>query len=208
MEYRGRLEGWDNIDADHVLIGDPPSFKILPKVKGKVYIYVICRCSVHFPGYVELYNQKKYTFIVNNRYFLKHFPDAFVVEGGTNTTFFTPKKRRVLYYAVKGDYIKQQLSNLPSVELVPFYGLTNEQLRELYKTGDYLVAWEEDGGWSNTAAEALASGLPVVTNGMNCEPFQDRVIVVKDLRKFFENPMQDFSWKSVTDKLETIMRLK
>jgi len=61
------------------------------------------------------------------------------------------------------------------------------------------------------AAEALASGLTVVTNGANCEPFIKRTIVVRDLRGFFSNPknrqirksysMKDFSWEAVSDKL-------
>jgi len=67
------------------------------------------------------------------------------------------------------------------------------------------VAWEMEGGFSNTAAEALACGLPVVTNGNNCEPFLDKVIVVKSLREFFTNPMKNNTWDKTVDNLLKII---
>ena len=65
-----------------------------------------------------------------------------------------------------------------------------------------------EGGFAGTVAEALACGLPVVTNGNCCAPFIDKVIVVKDeeaLRSFFEDPMKDFTWEKTVDNLLKII---
>ena len=88
--------------------------------------------------------------------------------------------------------------------------LNNDELAEAYRNGDYFVSWEKEGGFSNTSAEALASGLPVVTNGNNCEPFIDKVIVVKSLREFFTSPsflspMADNTWEKTVDNLLKII---
>ena len=64
------------------------------------------------------------------------------------------------------------------------------------------MAWESRGGGTcNTAAEAIASGLTVVTNGVNTEPYANRVIKVDNLREFFTDPMKEFSWDRIADKL-------
>ena len=197
------IKDWSNIEADYILVGDPPSFKILPEVKGKIFIYVMAG-GYFLDGYKQLYG--KYPFILNNRIFAKYFPDSHLVEGGVNTKWFRPKKRKVLFYddprpCKESAYIKKQLLGLDSVELVGLKGLNNEEIAKAYRKGDYFVSWESREGWSDTAAEAIASGLTVVTNGVNCEPFSDRVIVVENLREFFVNPMKEFSWERVTDKL-------
>ena len=197
------IKNWDKIEADYIIIADPPSFKILPTVKGKVFIYVIA--GGHFlQGYQTLYGQ--YPFILNNKVFSQYFPDSHLVEGGVNTKWFRPKKRKVLFYddprpCKESAYIKKQLSGLNSVELVGLKGLNNEEIAKAYQKGDYFVSWESREGWSDTAAEAIASGLTVVTNGVNCEPFRDRVIIVENLRDFFTDPMKEFSWERIADKL-------
>jgi len=208
FDFRGRVENWSDIEADYILIGDTPSFKILPTVKGRIFIYVIA--GGHFlDGYKRMYG--KYSFIVNNRVFLKYFPNSFLIEGGINTVQFFPKKRKVLFYdtdrTMKGaTYIKSQLGDLKNIELIGLKDLSNSQIAEAYRKGDIYVAWENREGWSNMAVEALRSGLAVVTNGIGCEPFMDKVIQVKDLRKFFENPMGEFSWEIVVDKLMKIFK--
>ena len=197
------IKGWDKIEADYILIADPPSFDILRTVKGKVFIYVIA--GGHFlRGYQIAYG--KYPFILNNRIFGKYFPDSYLVEGGVNTDWFKPRKRKVLYYdsqrdCKKSDYIREQLAGLDNIELVGLIDLDNEQLRKAYQEGDYFVSGEDREGWANMAAEAIASGLTVVTNGVNCEPFNDRVIIVDNLREFFTDPMREFSWERIADKL-------
>ena len=54
------------------------------------------------------------------------------------------------------------------------------------------------------SAEAIACGIPVVSDSENTDLFSDRVINVKDLRAFFENPMEAFSWDKVCDRLTEI----
>ena len=108
----------------------------------------------------------------------------------------------------QGHIIHKALNDIPNVELIELKNLKNDELAEAYRSGDYFVSWEMEGGFSNTSAEAIASGLPVVTNGNNCEPFIDKVIVVKDekkLREFFEDPMKNNTWKETVDNLLKII---
>lgn len=197
------IKGWDKIEADYILIADPPSFKVLPTVKGKIFIYVIA--GGHFlRAYQLIYGE--YPFILNNRVFAKYFPNSYLVEGGVNTEWFKPKKRKVLFYdserTAKGsNYIRKQLSGLDNIELIGLKDLDNEELRKAYQEGDYFVDADVREGWGNMAAEAIASGLTVVTIGRNCEPFSNRVIVVRNLKQFFSDPMKEFSWERVADKL-------
>ena len=203
------IKGWDNIEADYILIGDPPSFGILRRVKGKIFIYVIA-AGKYTPGYQEIYG--RYPFIVINKLSLKLFPDAYVTEVGVNTEWFRPRNRRVLYYEdqrkFKGSaHIREQLGGLDNIELIGLEYLNNEGIRQAYQHGDYFVAWETRGGGTcNTAAEAVASGLTVVTNGINTEAYADKVIKVDNLREFFTNPMKKFSWERIADKLLEIFR--
>ncbi len=198
------IKGWDNIEADYLLLGDPPSFKVLRRVKGKVFIYVIA-AGKYTAMYQEVY--MKYPFIVINKTSLELFPNALVTEVGVNTEWFRPKKRKVLYYddprpCKNSAHIREQLGNLENIELIGLSGLNNEGMRSAYQYGDYFVAWETRGGGTcNTAAEAIASGLTVVTNGVNTEPYANRVIKVDNLREFFTDPMKEFSWERITDKL-------
>ncbi|KKK55450.1 hypothetical protein LCGC14_3074440, partial [marine sediment metagenome] len=198
------IKGWDNIEADYILIGDPPSFKVLDKVKGEIFIYVIA-AGKYTPMYQEVYG--RYPFIVINRTSLELFPDAYVTEVGVNTEWFRPKKRKVLYYndsrpCKNSAHIREQLGNLENIELIGLRNLDNGQIRAAYQEGDYLVAWESRwGGTCNTAAEAIASGLTVVTNGVNTEAYANRVIKVDNLREFFTDPMKEFSWERIVNKL-------
>jgi len=199
-----KIKDWSAIEADYILIGDPPSFKVLDEVKGKIFIYVLA-AGKYTPAYQEVYS--RYPFIVINKTSLKRFPDAYVTEVGVNTDWFKPKKRKVLFYddgrmIKNAAYIKEQLDGLDNVELIGLKDLDNGQLRAAYQKGDYFVAWESRGGGTcNTAAEAIASGLTVVTNGVNTEPYADRVIKVDNLREFFTDPMKEFSWERIADKL-------
>jgi len=199
-----KIKDWSAIEADYILIGDPPSFRVLDKVKGKVFIYVLA-AGRYTPMYQEVYG--KYPFIAINKTSLELFPDAYITEVGVNTEWFRPKKRRVLYYndprpCKNSAHIREQLSSLDNIELIGLRNLDNGQMRAAYQNGDYFVAWESRGGGTcNTAAEAIASGLTVVTNGVNTEPYANRVIKVDNLREFFTDPMKEFSWEIVADKL-------
>jgi len=229
FDFKGKIEGWKNIKADYILCGDPPSFGILPAVTGKIFIYVqagggyIMGSKWAKGGYISVYGQ--YPFIANHRIFLQDFPKAHLIEGGVNTEFFKPstvfsvkditKPAKVLYYnrgSKGGDYIKSQLADLDTIELVGFQGLNNDDLLKLYQSADFFVSWESRDGWPNTAAEALACGLVVVGSGFNCQPFIDNVTVVTSLRQYFMDKdnliverkyhsMERFSWERVADKL-------
>lgn len=223
--FKGSVKDWSNITADRILLGDAGSFGLLPRIRGKVYIYVIAG-GMYIKMYKKVYG--RYPFITNNRVFLKYFPKAHLVEGGVNIHHFKPirpvrisDKVRVLYYNGPGPhknagYIRKQLNNINGVKLIGLRGLNNAELVRMYQSGDFFVAWESREGWSNTAAEALASGLTVVTNGLNCEPFINRVIKVKNLRTFFSDSnnrkirkrcsMKKFSWEGVVDQLLKILR--
>ena len=72
---------------------------------------------------------------------------------------------------------------------------TDELVRQ-YQQLHWYVAWEGGGGWCNMAAEALACGVQVVTNGNNCEPFLDRCYETDDLRKFFLDRRETLSMSS------------
>jgi len=199
-----KIKDWSAIEADYILIGDPPSFKVLDKIKGKIFIYVLA-AGKYTPMYQEVYG--RYPFIAINKTSLELFPDAYITEVGVNTEWFRPKKRRVLYYndprpCKNSAHIREQLSSLDNIELIGLRNLDNGQMRAAYQNGDYFVAWESRGGGTcNTAAEAIASGLTVVTNGVNTEPYANRVIKVDNLREFFTDPMKEFSWERIADKL-------
>jgi len=224
FDFKGPIRDWSNISADRMLIGDGPNLRILPRVRSRIYVFVIAG-GRFIPMYQSVYG--KYSFILNNRVFQRYFPKAYLVEGGVNIHRFKPNKPRVpsnkvrvLFYGVLREgkdtkYIRHSLQGIPGVEPISLQGLSDENLVKAYHNGDFLVTWETRPGWSNMAAEALACGLTVVTNGINCEPFANRVIKTNDLRKFFSNPhnrmirkqhsMDDFSWEIVVDKLTHIL---
>jgi len=223
FKFKGRFASWDRIRADRILIGDPPCFRVLSRVKGKIYVYVIAG-GKFLDGYKKVYG--KYPFILNNRVFKRWFPKAHLVEGGVNISHFHPSTLpeshsglRVLYYERGGknpEFIKRSLSGIKGLEVIGIRKLNNDQLLARYQSADFFVVWEKRPGWSNTAAEALASGLTVIGNGVNCEPFINGIIKVKNLRQFFENrsnwskrksySMNEFSWERIVDKLIKIFK--
>ena len=208
FDYRGELKGWSGIAADVVLIADPPCFPILDHIDAPVYIWVIAG-GHYLKQYRAIHG--KYPFLVNNRVFLQDFPNARLVEGGVNLRRFSRAILTVGYYAGRGwtkgeEDILSALGDLPHVRLLPIQGFADSELPNIYTSLDYFVTWEKRAGWCNTAAEALACGVPVVTNGVNCEPFSGLVTKTDDLRAFFDNPMARFSWESVADRLEEIWR--
>lgn len=211
FNFNGKLADWRyGVKADKLIIGDPGLLPHTDKMEGQKFVWVIAG-GEYKNMYLPYYG--KFPFMVNNRHFLKDYPEAFLCEGGIDTKHFISKKRRILFYSggamglsKQGHVIHEQLSGIPGIELVELKGLSNDELVRAYHSGDYFVSWEvKDWGYSNTSAEALACGLPVVTNGNNCEPFLDKVIVVKNLREFFTNPVGHVSWEIVVDSLLKII---
>jgi len=216
MAFTGEICGPHcRVNVDVCLIGDPPSFHRINEVACPVYVYVIAG-EKYLPMYAKLLVHEnspsvdEHHFIVNNRVFLKEFPRAHLIEGGVNTSHFWPdRKLRVLYYAgrgrIKGESeIVETLKDIHRIQLIPIKDVANGELPKLYSSADYFVSWESRPGWSNTTAEALSCGVPVVTNGINCEPFSKFCTVLSDLnelREMFEGPMLKFDWEVVCRKL-------
>jgi hypothetical protein len=210
FEFRGKIADWRyGIGADILLVGDPQLLPAIDKMSGKIYVWVLATGP-----YREMYEpyRHKFPFLLINRWFLREYPEGIVVELGVNTKHFFPKKRTVLYWDgglhKQAHIVKRALEGIKSVSLVELKDLDNDQLAKRYRTADYLVSWEMEGGFSNTAAEALASGITVVTNGNNVDPFIDKCVVLKneiELRRFFEDPMGDHTWEKTVDNLLNII---
>lgn len=219
MNYSAGMSTWEKakftFEADVVMIGDPNTLDLLEDptvtISGKVYVWVIAAgLSMYLAKYKE-YEAKGYDMIINTRLYLEHFPTARICEGGVNTVVFKPKALRVGYYAGRGSHKGEQhivdsLKGLKHVIPVAIKGLGTFDLVKAYRRLDYFVCSETKEGWSNMSAEAIACGVPVVSDSPNTDPFEDRVINVKDLRAFFEDPMGRFSWEKVCDRLEEIWR--
>lgn len=212
FNFKGKIVDWRNgIKADKILIGDPQILPATDQMEGEIFMWVIAGIG----PYKEMYApyRGKFKTLVNGRYYLKDYPEASLCELGVDTKHFTPKKRRVLYYSGRSaqkqvHIIERALSNIDSVELFELKGLGNDELVQAYHSGDFFVAWQMEGGFAGMVAEALACGLPVVTNGNCCAPFIEKVIVVnteQELRDFFENPMKDFTWEKTVDNLLKII---
>jgi len=214
MSYTGKVSSWKgagfSFKADVVLIGDASILTTLEDptvtISGKVYIWVIAAGIGYFLEQYKEYDNKGYTVILNTRIYREDFPNAELCEGGVNTSIFTPKTLRVGYYAGRGSHkgeahIVESLSGMKHVIPVAIKGLNTPDLVKVYRSLDYFVCSETRAGWSNMSAEAIACGIPVVSDSKNTDLFSDRVINVKDLRAFFENPMEAFSWEKVCDRL-------
>ena len=229
FKFNGQIRDCSKIKADIIIFSYPPNFKLMSRAMGRIFVYVVAG-GKYIEEYKAVYG--KYPFIINNRVFKKYFPKSHLVEGGVNVYRFRPpekpkppsQKVRVLYYDARAvhkgsDFIRHQLSGIKGIELVPLRGLSDEKLPGTYRSCDFFVSWESREGWPNTAVEALASGLTVVSRGFNCEPFIDKIIKVQDakhLRRFFQRAdirtkrkpgnMDEFSWELVVDKLMKIFK--
>lgn len=219
VDYHGKFLGWEEaeytFEADVIMVAHPNALFVLddPRVTitGKVYIWVIAAGIKSFRELYQEYDARGYSMILLTRMYQKDFPNAELCEGGVNTSTFTPKTLRVGYYAGRGTHkgephIVDSLNDLIHIIPVPIKGLDTPDLVKVYKSLDYFVCSETRAGWSNMAAEAIACGIPVVSDSVNTSLFSDKVINVKNLRAFFENPMGDFSWERVCDRLLEIWR--
>jgi hypothetical protein len=210
-DFRGRIKDWSSIEATAILIGDPPSLKILPQVKGSVYVYVIGG-DQYTDQYRAVYGD--YPFILNNRVFAKTFPRARIIEGGVNTSHFSATRKLVVGYQSgrgpnKGEAeIIAALSHLENVKLRPIEGVDNSLMPFVYGELDYFVVNQKHPGWPNMAVEALACHCPVISMvRQSMDPIEDRVIFVDDLEGFFARPMEHLSWQKVAKQLLEVMEL-
>lgn len=190
-----KVSDCSHIEADFVLVGDPTLASYLPTVKGSVWIYVIAEGG-YKPMYEALYG--KYPFILSNRKFLKDYPTGTLIEGGVSEQWSRGKIR--VGYSPKHSPEVCSLSEVAGIELIGLMGMSDQKLLDCYRSLDYFVSWEKRGGWANMAAEALSCGVPVITNGVNCEPFIERCIRC-DFMEYFRFP---FSYKNVVDQLLTL----
>lgn len=208
-DFKGEMASFKEIGS-HIhlfLLGHPrsPCTDVLPLLDKTIpiYIYVIAG-GEYIRDYRKL--EKRYPLVVNNRSFLEYFPKARVIEGGVNTSYFRPEKLRVAYHGAKGGTVEKELSLIPFIELIPLKNLDDESLLKAYQRADWFVSWEERPGWANMAAEALSCGCGVVSNGVNTQPFQDKIVVVDDLQEFFLDPLSNLNWKYVARKWEDIFK--
>ena len=113
------------------------------------------------------------------------------------------------------------------------YALTQTQLAALYNTADLFVSAEWGAGWSNTSAEAMACGLPVVCTPSGTRdfaddgetavvvPFDSSTAIVDAIYRLKENAavrrriaqagqqkIQEFAWPRLCDKFEDLFREK
>ena len=102
---------------------------------------------------------------------------------------------------------------------VPFEFILNhpvDQNEQLFKRADVFVAVEKKGGWSNTAAEALASGIPLVASNTGTNDFlidgvtglkvwRHSYFVKKALVRLMNNiPLQQTLAENGRKKMETL----
>lgn len=222
MEYRGEIHPWGPIDADLVFCGDPPILESVTPSRpdADLWMWCIADRDIYAQGYRNAAQSGRWKGVLCNNAKLMPIFDGLslpvhVVAGGVDTQVFAMKRLRVGFYdspraSKNSAHIRQALTALPFIEPVGIFGLGAEELVAIYHSLDWFVAWEADGGWCNMAAEALACGVPVVTNGVNCEPFIQHCVVVQDLKAFFEalgTRMRRFDWESVTDEVCRIAKI-
>ncbi len=190
------VKDWSHIEDTYIITGDPLSRPDLSKVLGKLFVWVIAG-GEYFKHYDKL---TQYAMLVNNPKFLARYPKATVVAGGVSD-FWQPKKLRVGFHGGKARRVLEELGQLDNVILVPMKGLTDDALRDIYRSLDWFASAEERLGHCNMSAEAIACGTPVVTMDDNSSAFNERVLHVKSLRDFFSDPMKDLRYSAVCQKL-------
>ena len=193
------VKDWSHIEDTYIITGDPQARPDFKEVKGEIFVWIIAGGD-----YLKHYKKlTQYKMLANNPEFLKEFPEATLVCGGTSD-FWKPKPVRVGYHGRKSKTVEEELTGLSRVTLVPMKNMTDEKLRDTYHSLDWFASAEPRLGWCNMAAEAISCGIPVVTMDQNSSGFADKVLHVESLRDFFTDPMQDYRWSRVCQKLINI----
>lgn len=118
---------------------------------------------------------------------------------------------------------------------VPFEFIVNHPVSEnntLFSKADVFVAAEKKGGWSNTAAEALAAGVPLIGTSTGTKDFlihnktgllvwRHSYFIRKAIKKLMDDPalrrtlasngkekIREFNWQSLARFIETYVSSK
>lgn len=116
---------------------------------------------------------------------------------------------------------------------VPFEFIVNHPVQdnhELFNRADVFVAAEKKGGWSNTAAEALASGIPLIGTSIGTKDFlihaetglrvwRHPYFIRKAIEKLINDPelakrlatngrkkIKEFNWETLSEFIESFVR--
>ena len=110
-----------------------------------------------------------------------------------------------------------------------FYSnITQNALASVYRGADIFVSAEHRAGWNNTAAEAAACGLPIITTGSGTSdfavdgesalviPFRSSRYIGKGIEKLYKDAglrrklgknarkkIEEFSWERLCDRMES-----
>jgi len=76
----------------------------------------------------------------------------------------------------RSDYVLVMFDNEPlkkprGINVETHHGLSQEELAALYNTADVFVSAEYGAGWSNTSAEAMACGVPLICTDSGTQDF-------------------------------------
>lgn len=107
-----------------------------------------------------------------------------------------------------------------------------QKLPELYHKADLFISAERNAGWSNTSAEAMACGIPVIASKSGTEDFlfhgktglsvwRHPWFIQRAIRKLYHDPplrealavaaresIQAFSWEKLSDNIELFLQEK
>jgi len=208
-----RLEKKYNISCLRAPGGVNPSFfNPVKKEKGKDEIRLIC--------YGRIYKRRKGV--------------HFVIRAAEGLYREYPQLKLVFFDSLVG---KDRRDPRPMINThVPHefhLNLPQSKMAWLYSQGDIFVSAERRAGWSNTSAEAMACGIPVVCTRSGTQdfafhnqtalvvPFPSPFLLRRQVKKLIKDEklrsrlaragyekIQEFSWSALVDKLEKIFHEK
>lgn len=144
-----------------------------------------------------------------------------------------PVKLVLFDHAVQGDIADPRAQFDSTVPYEFHWNLPQDELSRLYASCDIFVAAERRAGWSNTVAEAMACGVPVVCTSAGTQdlamhgvtalvvrwrhPYMFRCALQtlwrdparrQQLRRNALTRVREFAWERVADKIEIIARTR
>jgi glycosyltransferase involved in cell wall biosynthesis len=141
-----------------------------------------------------------------------------------------PRLELILFDSITKNNEEDPFKELKTKVACRFYlNLPQKEMAGMYSSADIFVSAEKNAGWSNTSAEAMACGVPVICTTSGTRDFAvhgETALVIpndrpKSIARAIESLMQDkklrdklaqngynkiqeFSWKKLCDKLERI----